>query len=366
MDIKIGSYVRFLNDVGGGRVSRIEGKMVYVEDEDGFERPAPAGQLVVVESGKAMTHSYERPIQVKSKLVEPDVPATKPKEKTAEPQLPVVETPEGEKLNIVLAYEPREVKHLNTTTFYPILVNDSNYYLYFTYMTRGDDEQWTTRYHGIVEPNIQVQLDEFGHNDLNMMTHIAVQYIAFKQERHFKLKNPVLVEQRLDVTRFYKLHSFRPTDYFDTPVLSLDITRNDRPARQLVIDSSEIESAMRGEMQARQQDKRKDRYGKPQQQRRQEIIVQDLHIAELLDDLRGLSNADMLNYQLDKFNEVMRANLKHQGQRIVFIHGKGEGVLRRAIMEELRRHYPACEAQDASFKEYGFGATQVTIHHSNK
>lgn len=368
MEIKIGSYVRFLNDVGGGRVSRIEGKMVYVEDSDGFERPAPASQLVVVGDGTSptMTHSYERPVQVKSKLVEPDAPAPKPEKKPEQPQLPVMETPEGDTLNVVLAYEPREVKHLNTTTFFPILVNDSNYYLYFTYMTRGDDSEWTTRYHGMVEPNIQVQLDEFGHNDLNMMTHIAVQYVAFKQDRHFKLKNPVLVEQRLDVTRFFKLHAFHATDYFDTPVLSVDITRNDRPARQMVIDSSEIESAMRGEMRAKREAKQQRHHGKPQQQRQQEIIVQDLHIAELLDDLRGLTNSDMLNYQLDKFNEVMRANLKHQGQRIVFIHGKGEGVLRRAIMEELKRHYPACEVQDASFKEYGFGATQVTIHHSSK
>lgn len=362
MDIKIGDYVRFLNDVGGGHVSRIEGKMIYVEDEDGFERPAPASELVVVQQGKTMTHAYERPIQVKSKLVEPDQPAPKPKPQA--PEIPVVETPEGEQLNIVLAYEPREVKHLNTTTFFPVLVNDSNYYLYFTYMTRGDDTEWTTRFHGMVEPNIQVQLDEFGHNDLNQMTHIAVQYIAFKQDRHFKLKNPALVEQRLDVTKFYKLHSFHATDYFDTPVLSVDIVRNDRPARQMVIDSSELERAMRGEQQAKKASKRERQQGKPQQQRQQEIIVQDLHIAELLDDLRGLSNSDMLNYQLDKFNEVMRANLKHQGQRIVFIHGKGEGVLRRAIMEELKRHYPACEVQDASFKEYGFGATQVTIHHS--
>ena len=42
-----------------------------------------------------------------------------------------VTTPEGEVLNVVLAYEAREIKHLNTTTFYASLVNDSNYFLYF-------------------------------------------------------------------------------------------------------------------------------------------------------------------------------------------------------------------------------------------
>ena len=362
MNIQIGNYVRFLNDVGGGQVSRIEGKLVFVEDEDGFERPVPASELVVVGEGKPQASRYERAIEVKSKLVEPDKPKGEEKAKPR-PAFHIEETPEGEQLNIVLAYEPREVKHLNTTTFFPILVNDSNYYLYFSYMTRSDESEWTTRNHGLVEPGVQVQLDEFGHEDLNAMTHIAVQYVAFKQERHFKLKNPALVVQRLDVTRFHKLHTFHASEYFDTPVFSIDIVRSDRPARQLVIDSSELEAAMR------EKHDRPMRPAKPKskpQQRGPELVVQDLHIAELIDNLAGMSNADILNYQLDKFNEVMRAHLRHPGQRIVFIHGKGEGVLRRALLEELRRHYPACEVQDASFKEYGFGATQDTIHQSKK
>ncbi len=356
--VKVNDIVRFLNDVGGGRVSRVTGNTVYVEDEDGFERPALARDVVVVGQAGATASAYERPLQVKSKLVEPDEPVPKPK---AAPALPVVETPEGEQLNVLLAYEAKEIKHLNTTTFFATLVNDSNYFLYFTYMTRGDDtDQWTTRFHGLVEPNIQVELEEFGHNDLNGMTHIAVQFVAFKQGKGFKLKNPVMVEQRLDVTKFYKLHCFHSNPYFDVPVMPVEVVTNDRPARQWVIDSSEMEHAMRAKRQERKP--KPQQHGKPQQQRRDEIIVQDLHIAELLDDLRGLSNADILNYQLDKFNEVMRAHSNHLGQRIVFIHGKGEGVLRRAILEELKRHYPHCQVQDASFKEYGFGATQVTIH----
>ena len=64
---------------------------------------------------------------------------------------------------------------------------------------------------------------------------------------------------------------------------------------------------------------------------------------------------------IDKFNEVMRANLKHQGQRIVFIHGKGDGVLRRALVSDLSYRYKSYSYQDASFQEYGYGATQVTI-----
>ena len=361
MNVKRNDIVRFLNDVGGGKVTRIEGRTVYVEDEDGFERPVPANEVVVVGEAGTKASTFDRKLDLSSKLVKPDEPA--PKQPVEQPVLPVIETPEGDQLTIVLAYEPREIKHLNTTTFYPVLVNDSNYFLYFAYLTRGDETgEWTTRYHGLVEPNIQVPLDEFGHNDLNDMTHIAVQYIAFKQDKGFALKNPVLVSQRLDVTKFFKLHCFKETEYFDTPVLSIDIVRGDRPSRPLRIDSSELERAIRekknasGDNRRPRQDVRKGRNAAA------EIVVQDLHINELLDTTAGLTNADMLNYQLDKFNEVMRAHLKHPGKRIVFIHGKGEGVLRRAIMEELKRHYPQCEVQDASFQEYGFGATQVTIH----
>jgi dsDNA-specific endonuclease/ATPase MutS2 len=88
----------------------------------------------------------------------------------------------------------------------------------------------------------------------------------------------------------------------------------------------------------------------------------DLHIHELLDTTAGLSNTDMLNVQLREFNRVMTDNLKFKGQKIVFIHGKGEGVLRQAVLQELKKKYPRCQSQDASFREYGFGATQVTIH----
>jgi dsDNA-specific endonuclease/ATPase MutS2 len=45
----------------------------------------------------------------------------------------------------------------------------------------------------------------------------------------------------------------------------------------------------------------------------------------------------------------------------VFIHGKGDGVLRQALTKELNYRYKKHDVQDASFQEYGYGATQVTI-----
>ena len=87
-----------------------------------------------------------------------------------------------------------------------------------------------------------------------------------------------------------------------------------------------------------------------------EIIEIDLHIGELLDDTHGMSNSEILNYQLDKFREVMNQYKNKREQRLVFIHGKGDGVLRKALLDELKRKYSTCRTQDASF-----GATMVTI-----
>ena len=91
------------------------------------------------------------------------------------------------------------------------------------------------------------------------------------------------------------------------------------------------------------------------------ILEIDLHITELLDNTNGLSNADMLTYQLGKFREVMDQYALNNGQKIVFIHGKGDGVLRKAIEKDLKTRYKQHYFQDASFREYGFGATMVTI-----
>ena len=348
---QINDIVRFLNQTGGGRITRIVDNMAYVEDEDGFEQPALLRECIVVESAKPKPTAYDKPIA--------PLPSKEVVVETAKPA-PVIETKDGDTLNIVLAYEPRELKHLNTTTYDAYLVNDSNYYLYFAYMTRSDsDSEWVTRYHDIVEPNIQVHIEEFDHSLLTQMDRVAVQYMAFKQEKGFKLKNPALVEHRLDTTKFYKLHCFHDNEYFDTPVISLDIVKNDRPARMMTIDSSDLERAMK---EKRHQDTRPQRTPVQKQTKKKgEIVECDLHINALLDTTAGLSNKDMLDVQLDEFRRVMNENINNKGSKVVFIHGKGEGVLRKALLDELKRKYPRCEAQDASFREYGFGATLITI-----
>ena len=91
------------------------------------------------------------------------------------------------------------------------------------------------------------------------------------------------------------------------------------------------------------------------------VLEVDLHANQLLLTTKGMGNTDILLYQLSKFNEVMRQYRRKKGTQIVFIHGKGEGVLRNALLHELSTKYSQCYWQDAPFHKYGYGATKVTI-----
>ena len=373
--MKIGDKVRFLSEVGGGVVTGFQGKnIVLVEDADGFDIPMPVRECVVIETDdyniptsaskaakkRAEEQSAARTVVATSKPASSVSGSGQRVERPVEPRISVYRQPEmkgGDVLNVYLAFVPEDIKAVSTTPFEAYLVNDSNYYMYYTYSS-AEGKSWTARSHGLIEPNTKLLLEEFEKSELNDRERVMVQLVAFKDNRAFTMKPAVSVEVRIDMVKFYKLHTFQQTVFFETPALVYDIVRNDQPAKQVYVSAEELKEALI-------QKKTADTPSKPQtvikRGGKNGIVEIDLHIGELLDDTCGMSNSEILNYQLDKFREVMEQYKKKREQRIVFIHGKGDGVLRKALLDELKRKYPDCRHQDASFQEYGFGATMVTI-----
>lgn len=348
--MKVGDKVRFLSEVGGGIVKEFRGKnIVLVEDEDGFDIPMPAHECVVID-----TDDYNLRRKPAPQPVQQEAPVRKPEAERPVTYRPA-ETREGETLNVLLAYVPEDVKAISTTGFDAYLVNDSNYYLYYTYLN-AEGAAWRVRAHGLIEPNTKELLETFTKESLNELEHVAVQLVPFKQERTFLMKPAANVELRVDTVKFYKLHTFRESVYFEEPALIYDIVRNDAPVKQVFVSADDIKEALL-------QKRTADEPARPQKRQpvRQEIVEVDLHAAELLDTTAGMSNTEILNYQLDKFREVMEQYKARRGQKLVFIHGKGDGVLRKAVIDELKHKYKTCTYQDASFREYGFGATMVTV-----
>jgi hypothetical protein len=349
--MKIGDRVRFLNAVGGGFVKGFKNKdIVWVEEDDGFETPALIRECIVIEPEKKLLKTPD-----KSNLVKPEKQPEPPKQQ--EESSEIVELPGKDRLNIYLAYLPLDIKMLGKCPYEVFLVNDSNYFLFFNYMNRQNNA-WNSRCAELIEPNTRLFIEEFSKEQLNDLERICVQFVAFKKDKPFSLKNASSVELRIDGVKFYKLHSFRENDFFEDEALIYPLIVNDSPEREMLISASDLQEAMTQKTKA---DRSYHQLAPVKKEKTLPIIEVDLHINQLLDSSSGLSNADIITVQLEKFRKTMKTHNGKKGQKIVFIHGKGEGVLRSAILSELKLKYKNFPVQDASFKEYGFGATMVII-----
>ena len=380
--VKIGDKVRFLNDVGGGTITGFQGKdIVLVADEDGFEIPTLVTEVVAVETndyniakvvdGKKKEKTNEdkpTPTSVKNALAVNDDEEEEEETDIADQELtykPMAQERRGaNELNLCLAFVPKRVKEISDTPFEVYLVNDCNYYIHYT-LLNYEGKACQVRHEGEIAPNTKVYLEELLHNRLEEWERITIQTLAFKRDKVFFPKPTYSVNLRIDGTKFYKLHAFQPSVFFNTPALTYDILKDDRAVRPMFVDADELREAMQTpeeqlptEPQPRISGAEKRATRK---QDRNAIVEVDLHAHELLDTMVGLEPRDILEYQIKVFRDTMNAHLKNHGCRIVFIHGKGEGGLRNALLKELRTHYKQCRVQDASFREYGYGATMVTI-----
>lgn len=390
--MNIGDKVRFLNSIGGGKITGFQGKdIVLVEDETGFEVPYMASEIVVIETDQ---YNFVRPNRTTTKTKEVEAPSgpaptslkaalsahSRSNENNGESEgedIDIADKPMtfharplerrgADTLNVYLGYLPNDLKTISDTTFEAYLINDSNYYVRYLILTQ-EGAKYSVRHEGLAEPNMKVFLEDFHREALPAFERMTIQMMAYKVDKTFEIKAPLSVTIRLDGTKFYKLHTFASNEFFDEPALIYDLIRDDQPARNVTVDAQQLQQAMAEtpqpeerpkKMQARKEGSLPGFRGTD----RNGIVEIDLHAESLLDDLTGMDAKAILDFQLKTVRKTMEAHLKEKGRRIVFIHGKGDGVLRNALIKQLKTQYRSCTHQDASFQEYGFGATMVTIH----
>ena len=213
---KVGDIVRFLNSTGGGRIVKIENGIAHVEDQDGFEVPALLKECVVVADASTTSTTTATKSQTKERVNAP------------EPELPKIETDHGEKINVVMAFEASNLKSLSNSEFDAVLVNDSNYFLDFSFATRSEeDNKWKLRRAGIIDPNIVLSMCTIKGSELNSIDRALLQFIAYKDDKAYEMKSPVSVETKIDNTKFFKFHCYKNNPYFDEPVIAIEIVKDD-------------------------------------------------------------------------------------------------------------------------------------------
>ena len=85
----------------------------------------------------------------------------------------------------------------------------------------------------------------------------------------------------------------------------------------------------------------------------------DLHIEQLVDNKKGLTNADIVKLQLDTLQHYLHLAIVHRQERMIVIHGLGKGKLREEVHTILKQTPEVSRFKNEWSGRYGFGATEV-------
>ncbi|GLB53239.1 hypothetical protein NBRC110019_22790 [Neptunitalea chrysea] len=98
----------------------------------------------------------------------------------------------------------------------------------------------------------------------------------------------------------------------------------------------------------------------PKKRRDDPRLEVDLHIEKLVPSTRGMTNFDILNLQLETAERQLNFAMRKRIQKVVFIHGVGEGVLKTEL-EYMFGRYNNIKFYDADYSKYGLGAMEIYI-----
>jgi hypothetical protein len=344
--LNIGDKVKFLNDVGGGTVKGFQSKNIaVVENSDGFEIPIMINQLVKVEDAPAK-EKINRDFSKK--------PETKKAEPVSEPKPPIEIIPGNDEPKFFMAFYPINQDNPVGGEIEVYLINDSNYSLLYHYC-HFESGVYKTVEAGELEPNTKNYLEGISQSDLNSLPKFWFRIIPYRKEEK-KLTTPIVKDVEVNALKFYKEKSFTKSSFFKGRAMVFDLLPNP------MID--EIGKLTEKDFKKVVQEKdveNRDEEPKKVKKRTPDIVEVDLHIHELIENSGGLSNHEILQIQMDKFHSEMKSAIETRVNRIVFIHGVGNGVLKQEIHKKLKSTYAKYFFQDASFQEYGYGATMVIL-----
>jgi hypothetical protein len=350
MILKIGDKVRFLNEVGGGRITSVVSKdVVNVETDDGFEVPTMINNLIVVnapdkyESGRSrntIAQPTAEPVAEK-KAVKPVDPWFSDKNQVAgkdEPQYLFVLVPDL----------PATPASGNISMY---LVNNCNDTLLFRF-SQKTKYNYETVVAASASPNSKVFLGFIKPEMVADLPVYCFQWLNFRK-RTKELEPFHQKEITLSAVKFYKQNSFVVTRFFKVPVMVIQLHENPLKAELEKLSEHEFQQAVA----QKEPVKKEQTVILPDS----ELVEVDLHIHELLDNFNNLTNTEMLTVQMNKFHEELGKAITTGVKKIVFIHGVGNGTLKNELRRELQRKYSKYPSQDASFREYGYGATMVIL-----
>jgi len=357
MTFKKGDRVKFLNDVGGGVVTRVDYKTIFVKNEDGFEVPVNESQLLRAEVMQADVTPFTTVSTnhvVSAEIFNPAETLTETPPGYIDLSGDTDEVNIDNSVNILLAWIPHR-KRNGKTDYDLYLVNDCGYHIMYV-AAMINEGAYRGIQAGMLENDTTIHLTQFSGEILKTINTIRLEILFFKKGAYLP-QEPIRYELNIDEFYLTDAINYVANVYFDEKALIFNISEEYLMAE---IESVAHDAQIEFETQKKQIDH-------PSLKPPKKIPVNDmeeidLHIEQLIDNPKTLTPAEMLDMQMKHFTIALEDAIRNRTKRIVFIHGVGNGRLRLEIQRTLNQKYPKLRYQDASFKEYGYGATMVIIN----
>lgn len=315
--MNIGDRVRLLHGKEEGTVRKVSsGGRIEVEIEDGFIIPALKSEVVIIaEAEKSYFGEHAGAI----KEPEAPLPISAPKDQ-----------------GLYLAFLPINDQNLSL-----YLINDSHQpYLAHASEVYGGNQR--TLYAGALNPGESKKIDDRLMKELEEWPAFLLRFIPI-QNKLEKAIAPFERQMKMKATQFFKHLSKAPILGKNVYLFAMEQTTKDLDIRSLNSQLQEIAP-------------------KPEPIKIQKPARSiDLHIEELHPDPDQLSNSEKMRIQLEAFEKNLNQAMASGMDEITFIHGLGNGILRKEIHKRLSQLGNIKYFQDTQKDQWGYGATLVRI-----
>jgi len=331
MKLRIGDKVTFLNEKGEGIVTKIlNPKTVSVTTSDGFEIPYPVSELILLKSD----------ILDKATSLVNNIEAS---ESAIDKTSAYVNG-----IYAAITYD----KKINEFSLW--IINQSTYDISFSFSLKKQSNYCCLSASEVNE-GMKSLVRKIKKENVNEFENCKID-ILFYSYTSYQIKEPISKPIKLNTVKWFQENCYNESLFFsDQKAILFKVDNDINMQEELINDSLHLTSIAnynKGNFQS------SSKISKPHNINSEMEI--DLHIEELLDDYSGMSNAQIIQTQLNHLQKAINKAIEKKVRKLIVIHGVGNGKLkeeaRKIISINQLRYY------DASYAKYGYGATEVEIN----
>ncbi len=347
MEFKIGDRVRFLNEVGGGIISKIISRsMVSVMIEEGFDIPVMSKELIKIEPLTAAERMFDKEINVELPLHN-DTETAEIDNRSS--KLNNFLSPKKFERGIYLAYAPHDQKWLLTGMMDFFLINNTSYDVLYSLLLKTKQNTYISADYGSAEPLSKVLIQTLKHEELEQWSNGLLQ-VLFYPNNSAKALMPMHTEFLVKMNRMSSEDSYLHSSFMSEKAVIVD----------LGVGSAIVHEAQRDSPKQHVVKEIRKQYFIDQHLIDDNTAEVDLHIEKLCEKSMPEDSGMILKIQFDYYIKCLESAMDKKLKKIIFIHGVGSGVLKSLIRGDLSQ-YKALTYTEASQAKYGYGALEVSF-----